>query len=367
MSLIPMLVLAGAGLCGPEWHVKRLDSATIPHDWGRGEHASIPVVELSGIEALGHGWNVAVSDDRGQTAPPRYGFLRVDFMKHPETGEPKFRSIGRVDQHLFLNEQGEPYAPNILDPESIRLLGEANQSRQFLVASEGRAKDGIGTSLILYDQVEGAEPLDLTPEKFAPDENRGIRNNRGFEALGVTPDGRWAYAANEEPLAQEEASEAVRILEIDLVTRRVTAEFAYPLGPATLSDDPKQLGLVELIAIERGRLIALERDEDGEGGFDGRLYHVEVHTSEDVASVDPLQALPVRPAVKFRLATLSELGVPTANYEGMCLSNPHGEDGQLLILVSDNDAQEGVETHFELLLIEGIREGGPLQPAGPGW
>ncbi len=367
MSLIASVVLAGACLGGPEWHVKRLDSASMPHDWGRGEHASIPVVELSAIEPIGRGWYVVVSGDRGETAAPRYGLMRIEFGADAETGEPRFRPLGRVDQHFFLNSAGEEFPPNTLDPESMRLLGEANLSRQFLLASEGHAKTGIGTSLLLYDQVSGSEELALTPSKFAPSESHGIAHDRGFEALGVTPDGRFAYAANEEPLMQDAGSGSVRILEIDLVTRMVTGEFAYELGPTTLNDDPKRLGLVELIAVERGRLIALERDEDGQGGFDGRLYHVDVRTSDNVAGVDPLAVVPTKPAIKHRLATLSDLGVPAANYEGMCLSNDVGEDGRLLILVSDNDAQEGVDSRFELLQIDGIRGEGPVTPTPSDW
>ncbi len=365
--IVSTMLLIGAGPEGaapgagesPAWTVEFLDSTTITPDWTRGEHADWPATELSGIEALPRGWYMVVSDDRGKDGPPRYGFLRIDFRADPATREPRLRGVGRIDLHPFLRSDGQMFEQNIIDPESIRLIGEENRSRQFLVASEGYAMSGLGPRLYLFDQLEGGASLDLTPPEFDPTADRGIRHNRGFEALGVTPDRAWAYTANEEPLAQDEPTGLVRIIEVDLAERSVAGVFAYELGPPTLRDDPLQLGLVELVALERGRMLALERDEDGEGGFDGRLYLVETQGADDVSGVDALSA-ETTPVRKTLIATFSELGVPTANYEGFCFG-PAVEGGRLLILVSDGDTDPANAARFTLLRLTG--EGAAPPPA----
>lgn len=347
---VTIALAAGLG-AGPELGLEYLDSRTIGPDWTRGAHAAWPATELSGIESLPYGWYMVVSDDRGRDAPPRYGFLRIEYIADRKTGEPRFRGIGRVALEAFLTTEGENFPENVLDPESVRLLGEENSSRQFLVASEGYAKDGLGPRLYLFDQIGGGEPLDLTPPEFEPTGDTGIRHNRGFESLGLTPDRAWAYTANEEPLVQDEASGCVRILEVDVGAREVTRSFAYELGPATLCEDPEQMGLVELIALERGRLLALERDEDPEHGFDGRLYLVELGAGEDVSGRGALSGAP-RTAAKTLLGTLSDLGVPPANYEGFCLG-PAIPGGRVLILVSDGEADEANAARFVMLRLSG--------------
>jgi len=349
------VVVAAAALGGPGLGLKYLDSRTIAPDWTRGANPEWPASELSGIEPLPFGWYMVVSDDRGRDGPPRFGFLRLELIGNAETGEPGLRAIGRVDMHPFLDESGKEFAPDVIDPESIRVLGEEDDSRQFLVASEGYAQEGAGPRLYLFDQIRGGAPLDVTPPEFEPSEGKGIRHNRGFEALGVTPERGWAYTANEEPLVQDEASGCVRLLEVDIGAREVTRQFAYRLGPPTLRAHPKQMGLVELVALERGRLLALERDEDGERGFDGRLYLVELDGAEDISGREALDAS--APAVaKTLIGTLSEVGAPAANYEGFCLG-PAFATGRLVILVSDGDTAPHRSARFTLVMLTGDLEG----------
>ncbi|MEZ6244090.1 MAG: esterase-like activity of phytase family protein [Phycisphaerales bacterium] len=345
-----VVVLGGSG-----FGLKYLDSQAIAPDWTRGADPTWPASELSGIEPIPHGWYMVISDDRGEEAPPRFGFVRLDFIANPATGEPSFRGIGRVDMHPLFTPEGETFKENVIDPESIRLLGEEDESRQFLVASEGYAKDGIGPKLYLFDQAKGGAPLDVTPPEFEVSEGKGIRHNRGFEALGVTPDKAWAYTANEEPLIQDEASGCVRLIEVDLNAKKATREFAYKPGPATLCEKPKQLGLVEMVALDRGRLLTLERDEDGKGGFDGRLYLVDLDGATDVSGHEALDA-DTSPVTKTLLGTLSETGAPSANYEGFCLG-PKFATGQLVILVSDGDTEADRAARFTLLMLSGDLEG----------
>jgi hypothetical protein len=60
------------------------------------------------------------------------------------------------------------------------------------------------------------------------------QDNRGFESVALTPDGRTLYTALQSPLARPDdaagkTSRAVRVLAVDTATGRPTAEYVYPL------------------------------------------------------------------------------------------------------------------------------------------
>lgn len=179
------------------------------------------------------------------------------------------------------------------------------------------------------------------------------RANLGFEALALRPRG-GLWAANEEALAADgppatpEAGTVVRLVALDDSLRPI-AQRAYvtdPVpGPIT-SPLPavgrEASGLVELVALPDGTLLALERalggDESGMAGFRIRLYAVDPRGATDVSAAphrDGLAAGGWTPVAKTLLLELRP-GLVAANYEAMALG-PELEGGdRSLLLMADN-------------------------------
>lgn len=114
----------------------------------------------------------------------------------------------------------------------------------------------------------------FSAESGGPDSGR--TDNRGFEGLALTPDGRRLVAALQSPAVQdsgtaEQKASALftRLLFFDLetgsVTRgRVVAEYVYPLHRTDTEDYPQTV-LSDLLALNDHQFLALEHDGFGRG------------------------------------------------------------------------------------------------------
>lgn len=135
------------------------------------------------------------------------------------------------------------------------------------------------------------------------------RNNFGFEALAVSRDGRTAWTANEEalrvdgPTSTQQAGTVVRLLRYDDrgAGLEPAAQFAYVTEP--LHGPPVQgsrSGLVELVLLPDGRLLALERSLAFafDGVFESRLYEIDLRPATDVSSLEALDGAAYTPVAK---------------------------------------------------------------------
>jgi hypothetical protein len=188
--------------------------------------------------------------------------------------------------------------------------------------------------------------------------------NRGFEAIALSPDGKWLFLAFQSPLAHpdEEAhaqGRHVRLWRLDPETGAVAAQYLYPLdapetflrdlakGPLERSD----LKVSELCWVGEGSLLVLER-----GSETTKIYKV---TPSDERALPPEHLDPAtRPTAEELSARDSGPGLPLldkellfssddapelgADLEGMAILSPFE-----LLLVNDNDfGVEGGETGF---------------------
>jgi len=205
----------------------------------------------------------------------------------------------------------------------------------------------------------------------------GVYNNLSLESLTVSTDGGTIYTATENALVQDGSVNTlangsnVRILSFDLATGQAGAEYVYPVSPVLLAPQPagrfSTNGLVELLAIGPGELIAVERsfaagaDTPGVGpsglptGNSVRLFHVSLAGATDVRGLEKLTGQSFTAASKTLLLDMSELrhddGTPLAvdNIEGISFG-PRLPDGrQSLILVSDNNFGTTQFTQFVAL------------------
>jgi hypothetical protein len=253
--------------------------------------------------------------------------------------------------------------PSGLDTEGIAALGDGG----FWVSDE------FGPSLVQLDS-EGRVLRRLIPEGTdlegaayrvearLPAIAARRQLNRGFEAIAVSPDGRWLFLAFQSPLAHpDESAHAqarhVRLWRLDSATGEVAAQYLYPLDPpdSFLRDRAKgplersDLKVSELVWVGGDSLLVLER-----GSETTKIYKV-------TPSVDwALPAEHLDDSTRPTVETLSagEIGLPVlakrlifssddapevgADLEGMAILSP-----SKLLLVNDNDfGVEGAETGF---------------------
>ena len=260
---------------------------------------------------------------------------------------------------------GEPLAPDPsgLDSEGLAALADGG----FWVSDE------FGPSLVRLDG-EGRVLKRLVPEGTDLDGAAypveaslpaiaGQRQlNRGFEAIALSPDGRWLFIAFQSPLAHpdeaaHEQARHVRLWRLDPETGEVAAQYLYPLDPPETFErdqakaplDRSDLKVSELCWLGGDSLLALER-----GSETTKIYKV---TPTDAFALPAEHLDPAtRPTVeelsagdidlpvlaKHLLFNSDEAPEVGADLEGMAILSPTE-----LLLVNDNDfGVEGAETGF---------------------
>jgi hypothetical protein len=253
--------------------------------------------------------------------------------------------------------------PSGLDTEGIAALADGG----FWVSDE------FGPSLVRLDS-EGRVLRRLVPEgtdlggAAYPVEARlpavAARRqlNRGFEAVALSPDGRWLFLGFQSPLAHpDESAHAqarhVRLWRIDAATGEVAAQYLYPLDPPEtfLRDRAKgplersDLKVSELTWVGHDSLLVLERGSETtkiykvtpSGDFELPPEHLDDSARPTLEELSAGEiALPVLcKRLLFNTDDAPEVG---ADLEGMAILSPFE-----LLLVNDNDfGVEGAETGF---------------------
>jgi hypothetical protein len=262
---------------------------------------------------------------------------------------------------------GNPLAPDPsgLDTEGIAALDDGG----FWVGDE------FGPSLVRLDsggrvlkrlvpEGTGLDGAAYPVEARLPAIAARRQLNRGFEAIALSPDGKWLFLAFQSPLAHpdepaHEQGRHVRIWRLDSGTGEVVAQYLYPLDPpeSFVRDRAKKplersdLKVSELVWVGGDSLLVLER-----GSETTRIYRV---TPDDGLALPPEHLdVATRPTVEELSARGEGPGLPVlakqllfdtdeapevgADLEGMAILSPCE-----LLLVNDNDfGVEGAETGF---------------------
>jgi hypothetical protein len=236
----------------------------------------------------------------------------------------------------------------------------------------------VPPSVLQYTRGGGYVRRLPVPAKFTAeasgDPKKGVRNNEGFESLALAPDGGLLFTATETPLVQDGApadfgrGARARILTftLDGGEPRAGAEYVYPLDPlprVTFEPGFRINGLVDLVALDRTRLLALERAfvQEGAGPVGRsfvRIYDVSLDGADDVSALFALgERREVRPASKHLVLDLAEVAsqVPGLerldNFEGMALLPPDASGERHLIVVSDDNFKPVQRTWFLLFRV----------------
>ena len=264
------------------------------------------------------------------------------------------------------------------DHEGLVILPNGN----FLVCSEGTTEEPRLPPILEEFGRRGEFVRSLAvPEHFVPEATggltRGARGNAGFEALAISPDGKRVFVGTESALVQDgppasfDAGARVRIIEYEERDENYAParEFAYDLEPVfkpAYQPGTAVNGLVDLLALDRTTLLALERSfvadpaDPAASANRIRIYRVTLAGATDIAGLDSLKGrtdvVPVSKTLLLDLADVAGLSpdlAPTLdNFEGMAFG-PRLPDGRAsLMLVSDDNFSAAQRTWFLLFAIQ---------------
>ena len=242
---------------------------------------------------------------------------------------------------------------------SVRVVSEVRLGKK--TDREGIAHDVRGRRLFISDESpaiiehgagDGAVVGSLeVPEIF----RKHLAPNQGFESLSLSPDGRTLWTANERALTIDgnllapadpiSATSRVRLLQYDVRDEAITPRRQFEYITSGVHDWGGQVGLCDLVALDDGRLLALERSAamnfQRVASIRTRIFLIDVTGASDV-SLRPLRPAPAtsatttrssattkavrtsQPVKKRRLFDGFVCGKRGANVEGLCLGRSLG-------------------------------------------
>lgn len=289
-----------------------------------------PPRELSALTHVGGERYFAAGDKGGRIQPLR---IRLDLR----------------DGRVLRARVGRPRSvPGAVDLEGIAWLPS---SGTLLVCDE------FGPALSEVDPASGR----ALRRWRLPGLLRRARRNRGLESLSLEPGSGCVWTATEEalrgdgPLSTPRRGTVVRLVRFR-PDGTPAGQWAYTTDPvhgegAALAGHPRS-GLVELLALPGGALLALERSL-GSRGLRVRIYRVERAGATEISEIGELAGArftPVRRELLFEWRGAS-------NFEGMALG-PRLEGGdRALLLLSDDGPFSGARVLA--LRLRGLPEEGP--------
>ena len=337
------VLAAPAAAKGPKTGLEFLGQAIVPSG------TTFEGTRVGGLSSITYdarrGVFYAVSDDQGQFNPVRYYTVALDVADGRLTnGDVRFEAVTTL-----LAPGGGLYPAASLDPEGLALT----KDRELVFTSEGIASRLIDPFVRRY-ALDGTYLGDLpVPVDFLPntDGDRGVRQNLGFESVGVAPNGRFLFTATENALVQDGPAATLangspaRILRHQLKSGRLDRQWTYLTDPVAEPPVPATQfsvnGLVELLPLNNRFLLAMERSFSvgaPDTGNTIRIYKVSLPGNGGTAT-------------KELLLDLDDLGIPLDNVEGMTFG-PRLPDGRRsVVLVSDDNFAPAQFTQFLLFAI----------------
>lgn len=290
----------------------------------------------------------AVSDDRAQFGPARFYVLRLAI---DATG---ITRLDIAETHELTGMDGVSFPERGVDPEAIRFDAHTNT---LIWTSEGNASgnpeiyeaDLTGNALRAYD---------VPAAYLVGAEGHGIYNNLSFEALALSADGSLIYVGTENGLQQDggkatlEAGSPARIAVLDRESGDLISEFIYMTDPIRIpaTEEPgyNDNGLSEMLLLDDGRLVTVERTFASGYGNEIAFYVTDLSGATDIAGVDTITDMDITLAEKAHWFTIGEgdFGLDIDNIESLTFG-PEVDGQRTLVIASDNNFnRDGQFTQF---------------------
>ena len=303
-----------------------------------------------------------LSDDRSNHGDARFYTLKLN-IKQQDNNQIKITNATIENVTFLLDEQGNRYDPNSIDPEGIAL----SPRETVFISSEGNPNQNIAPFIGEFDLKTGKKKLDISlPQKYFNKDNasQGIQENLGFESLTLNSnslakdDPFRLFSATESALTQDINSDSETKAKIRLLhyvinpigSPILVAEHLYLLdssAPETISN-----GLTELLSLKKeGYFLSLERTF-GFTGVGAKIYQVVVGNATDTSRMINFEDISnIQPLKKKLLLNLTDLGIYLDNVEGMCMGSRLPDGSRSLILVSDDNFNDEQDTQILLFRI----------------
>ncbi len=286
--------------------------------------------ELSGITYAGGDTYHAVSDNQAKV-------FTMTISVNPATGQITSSVIGSTP--LQLNDAGGSPITSGTDLEGIAFDG-----------SDVWISNETGPELSRYDLGTGDRAQQMTTSSHAQlNVFSNIRGNKSWESMARQPDGGAFWTTNEEaltvdgPLSTTSDGTVVRLQKFDAAMNPI-GQWAYQTEPIDGDFmDPynaKRIGVADLLALDGGGLLALERSFGGLH-FNISIYELIFAGATDISQApwdDGLIGETYTPVSKTELWSHDfPLGDSEANFEGLTLG-PQLDDGSWsLIMAADSN------------------------------
>ncbi len=301
--------------------------------------------ELSGITHAGGSTYYAVGDNGAEQ------IWRVDAPLNARTG--RIRSA-RVTTGIPAPDLGR-------DSEGIALTP---------VGDTVWVADEIASSITEFSLTTGQKVGTVSvPSIYRP---ANVQDNMGLESLTYGAATLWT--ANEEalrpdgPLSTTTAGSWVRIQEFDGPDLTAGKQFGYLTDPITRMSElvsQERSGLVDLVALPNGQMLALERELGGRiPRFRSRLYLLDFSGATDVSAIPSLSEGGFTPVAK---TLLWQRFYRFANFEGITLGPQLDPTSYSLVLISDDGGGTLAQQQRSVaLVLTGVHGAGtaPLNPTG---
>ncbi|WNG86457.1 esterase-like activity of phytase family protein [Mycobacterium sp. ITM-2016-00317] len=177
--------------------------------------------------------------------------------------------------------------------------------------------------------------------RLSRDQRRGARPNGSLEGLTLSPDGRFLYAAMEEPRWEDgEPAHAgggalIRIAKFDVERRKGLAQCGYQVEAAPPGTEGN--GVSDILALSDEVLLVMERAGSRGLKLQVRLFRAELTGATDIS--------PIPKRLVADLAAIPALGTPD-NVEGLTLGPVLPDGRQSLVLVSDDNFSDRQISQF---------------------
>ena len=301
----------------------------------------------------------AISDDRSQLSPARFFTLKIDLDQTQNQAKIKQVTIKNVT--YLKDSQGKNFLEGEVDPEGIAL----SPRNTLFISSEGVSSKNISPFINEFDLEGNLLNQVRIPNRYIYDEKeqKGVRNNLGFEALtikanGIMPQDPFrVFATTELALTQDvdpdnpETNLRSRLLHyvINPIGEPVLiAEHLYMVDAPDIGKIGN--GITELLALpEEGYLLSLERTY-GVGGHGIKIFQIVMANANDISNQSNLAKNidNITPVQKKLLLNLADLNIELDNLEGMTFGPRLADGNQSLILISDNNFSPRQKNQFLL-------------------